>query len=480
MRLTRIVGASTLAALLAVTTACGGGRGGGQATGDPSDSDAPTDSAGTSQTFGDMASPCGPNTGAALTVPQGSDAADTQGVTATTISIGYGDDKGNTIIPGLNSFVGDAVKAMVTWCNAQGGINGRQLVGHRYDAALFNTQAVYDKSCTTDFFLVGDGFAYDDVAEPAREACDMPHLPAFVASARAANGPLTWQPVPGPIDKYNASAYTEFLSLIPGMKSKGITTLDTDSAPVESNTQHAVEIFKKLGVTVKDCGVFVHQAGETSYAPMAQALKSCGVGALYTAFVPGAQAYGFLQAAHQLKVDLPVIWEASYDQAVAKWNATTHAGDGAYSIVLVEPVENAAVNKAVADYQRIVTSDGGTPAFLGEMAASAFLLWAQAAQACGNDLTRTCVEDNLNKVHSWTAGGLQEPTDPGNRMPGKCSIIVQLDGDAWKQVWPEKQGDFGSADGSSCDDLSTGVMSFDPAVFGVKLDSNRQWVANLN
>jgi len=478
MRLTRILGASTLAALLAVTTACGGGRGGTTPDTDGDSSSAPT-SGGTSQTFGDMASPCGPATGT-LSTPTGSDASDTQGVTANTISIGFGDDKGNTLIPGLNSFVGDAVEAMVKWCNAQGGINGRQLVGHRYDAALFNTKAVYDKSCSTDFFLVGDGFAYDDIAEPAREACKMPHIPAFVASARAAMAPLTWMAIPGPIDAYNPSAYEALETLIPGIKSKGITTLDTDSAPVEDNTAHAVEIYKKLGVDVKKCSIFVHQAGETSYAPMAQALKSCDAGAVYTAYVPGPQIYGFWQAAHQLGVNMPIIWEAAYEAAVAKWNGKTHAADKAYSIVLAEPLENASVNKAVADYKQIVEGNNGETAYLGEMAASSFLLWATAAQQCGDDLTRTCVEENLSKVHDWTAGGLQEPTDPGNNMPGKCSIIVQLDGDSWNQVWPEKQGEWGSADGSSCDDLSTGTMKLDPSLFGVKLDNSRHWVSTSN
>ena len=34
--------------------------------------------------------------------------------------------------------MGDAVKAMIAWCDAQGGINGRKIVGDYYDAAITN------------------------------------------------------------------------------------------------------------------------------------------------------------------------------------------------------------------------------------------------------------------------------------------------------------------------------------------------------
>ena len=50
-------------------------------------------------------------------------------MTNSTINIAYGDDRGFSGSPGLDQEMGDAVKAMIAWCEAQGGINGRKIVG---------------------------------------------------------------------------------------------------------------------------------------------------------------------------------------------------------------------------------------------------------------------------------------------------------------------------------------------------------------
>ena len=61
--------------------------------------------------FGTLPSPCG----------KGHDTGATdKGVTNTTINIAYGDDRGFSGLPGLDQEMGDAVKAMVAWCNAAG------------------------------------------------------------------------------------------------------------------------------------------------------------------------------------------------------------------------------------------------------------------------------------------------------------------------------------------------------------------------
>ena len=75
-------------------------------------------------------------------------------MTNSTINIAYGDDRGFSGSPGLDQEMGDAVKAMIAWCEAQGGINGRKIVGDYYDAAVTNVGSVMSQACKTDFMLL--------------------------------------------------------------------------------------------------------------------------------------------------------------------------------------------------------------------------------------------------------------------------------------------------------------------------------------
>jgi len=71
--------------------------------------------------FGTLPSPCGQGSAKGATA---------NGVTDTDITIGYGDDAGYAAAPGLDKEMSDAMKPMIAWCNQQGGINGRQIVGN--------------------------------------------------------------------------------------------------------------------------------------------------------------------------------------------------------------------------------------------------------------------------------------------------------------------------------------------------------------
>ena len=87
---------------------------------------------------------------------------------------------------------------MIKWCNGLGGINGRQIVGHRYDAALDNAAQVIVQSCAQDFMLVGQGFAGDEDIEADRIACKEPMVPGFTLSGSADNAPMSYAPAAVP------------------------------------------------------------------------------------------------------------------------------------------------------------------------------------------------------------------------------------------------------------------------------------------
>lgn len=373
MRLNRIVRASAAVAVLSVMAACSSER-----SSDP-EATGSADGGGTAETvmFGDMESPCGEGTASGAT---------DQGVTEDSITIGYGDDRGYTAAPGLSQEVGDAVTAMIDWCNDQGGINGRQLVGNQYDAAITNTVQVLKKACKSDFMLVGDGFANDFAGDPVRLGCGLPHVPAFTVGPNATMGPLKIEPMPYPVDFYNASGLKQILEVLPEA-GKSFTITGTDAPATQVSNYKVQAAMAQLGHNAKDCGVVIHMAGDASYAPLAKKLADCGVDSYFTAYTPSPQIFGFMQALQQNKTEIPVFAESQwYGAAGAEWNGQTGAADGLVVPLFVQPLENADVNDAVAAYKDILDASGGKTGMTGEFATSAFLLWAQAAKDCGSEL----------------------------------------------------------------------------------------------
>jgi hypothetical protein len=148
-----------VAALVAV--GCGSGRSDGSSGNGPATTVATTGNT----SFGDLSSPCGSGE------PSGSP---DQAVDATSITIGYGDDAGYQGNPGSNHQMSDAVRALIDWCNQQGGINGRQVKGNYYDARITEVNNVMTEACSQVFMLVGQGFALGGSGEQTRLGCGLP------------------------------------------------------------------------------------------------------------------------------------------------------------------------------------------------------------------------------------------------------------------------------------------------------------------
>jgi len=129
----KLLGLLAVLALSVVVAGCGdrgsdssGGTGGGSTT-------APTDGGGGgSGDWGDLKGVCGPKEKGGE-VPSGDDS---QGITADSITVGTVADPGFSARPGLNQEIFDAGDAFVAWCNAAGGINGKELKLNKHDAKL--------------------------------------------------------------------------------------------------------------------------------------------------------------------------------------------------------------------------------------------------------------------------------------------------------------------------------------------------------
>jgi len=427
--------------LLAV--ACSSGRGSESGSG-PATTEASATT--TSGKFGTLESPCGPGDAKGST---------DQGVTDTAIQVAFGDDAGYQPSPGLSHQVSDAMKAFIKWCNDQGGINGRQVEGTYYDAKVTEVTNVMTEACSKAFFLVGEYWVLDDGQETTRRGCGLPAVPAAAGTAKFANAPLKWEPVSSAIDRASVYAGIQLQQMFPDeTKSTGI--LWGDYAVIKDRKDQINEAFTANGWEFKpDCSLSYNIAGESDWKPFVQKLKDCGAETVYFVGSPYPNFENVLTAAKQ--IDYEPIWYVDpnfYDESFRQWNQDGLA-DKVYMRQAYLPFEEADQSEATQQYLDIVKANGGDPNQLGAQAASAFLLWATATKACGADVTRACVEQQLSNVHEWTAGGLHAAADPGNNEPSQCGMLLGMEGTKYVRLSPEEPGTF------SCDPAN--VYSVNPS-----------------
>lgn len=444
-----VLAVGLLAVLALVAGACGGGRSGSNSTSSTTAKASATD-------FGTMKSPCGAGDAKGATA---------QGVTDTQITIGYGDDAGYSAAPGLNKEMSDAIKAMMKWCNDQGGINGRKVVGNYYDAKILEVNNAMTQACPQVFMLVGEGWSLDSAQEATRIGCKLAAVPTYSVSPQFANAALMVQPTPNPADKYNAANAIAFAQKFPEAVKKAATMYANYAATIDS-TEKAKIAYKQVGWTFLDCDQVYNIGGEANWVPFVQKLKDCGAQVVYFSGSPAPNFENVLDAAKQIGYNPMWMEEANfYDSNFAKWN-TSGNGDNVYVRMTYYPFEEADQVPAVAKYLEIVKANGGSTSLLGAQATAAFLLWAQGAKECGSNLTSDCVIAALKKVTSFDAGGLQSPTNPGANIPGDCAMVVKLTGTKYVQFAPEKVAT------QTCDPKALITLT-GPVVDRAKLDANR-------
>ncbi|MDE3203991.1 MAG: ABC transporter substrate-binding protein [Acidobacteriota bacterium] len=422
-----------VAATVLTASACNSNRGTSSTGSTSAGATTATSASATSSTFGTLASPCGPGSAHGATE---------QGVTDTSIRIGYGDDRGFSQSPGLDQEMGDAVTALIKWCNDQGGILGRKIVGDNYDAAITQVNTVMQQACKSDFMLVGEGFALDEAAESTRIGCNLAAVPGFTVGPDVANAPEMYQAVPNPVDYLPASVYYEIAKLFP----QDVTAFDALHTTLTSATEvsYAKDILaaQAAGWKLANCGVKISYYGEPNYTPFAQKFQACGAKTIYNDLGPGPVLFGMMTANFQLGLKPLYVMETNdYTTQMSSWN-TNGIGDNVYVRDAFVPLEEADINPAVAKYVSLVGATGGKVSQLGQQAASSFLLWATEAKACGSTLTRQCMINDLSKVHNWTGGGLHAPTDPGNNTPPQCGMLLKLTGTTFSQAYPSTRGQF--------------------------------------
>ena len=424
---------AVVALLSLVAAACGSGRDDSADDGGGGGSD--TTAVEGDSMFGDLVSPCGP--------AEGENAPGTDpGVTADSINIAYGDDAGFATSPGLNKEMSDAIVAMIDWCNEQGGINGRQINGNYYDAKILDVNNAMTNACEGDnFFLVGEGWSLDSQQESTRLGCGLPAVPTYTVSPQFAHGKLMYQPTPNPVDVMSIGSWFVFAEEYPEQV-KNSAVMYANYAATQDSTEKFELSATQAGWEFLPCPQIYNIQGEADWKPFMQNLKDCGAEVVYFSGSPYPNFQNVLDAANQVDYDPMWVTEANfYDSKFADWNVNGLA-DNVYVRMVYYPFEQADQHPATQQYLDVVEQSGGEVSLLGAQAAAAFLLWAEATQQCGADLTRDCVLQNLSEVKDFDAGGLQATADPGDNMPGDCSMVLKLNGTSYEQVLPAENGEF--------------------------------------
>ena len=451
---------TAVAVLALIASACGASGGDKQAEGggDGSTTTAAAQEA-AAGSFGDLPAPvCGP----------GKDkVAEGEGGTGTDkLYIGVATDRSSSIRPGLNKEMWDASVAFSEWCNAQGGIGGLQIELVDLDGKLTDVGNAMTTACSSTFMMVGGGWVQDDLQFTGKDGsdfhlCGLAEIPAFTTSPQKSESNGQIQPVPHPASEATAVWMRMFADLYPE-QAESMAEVWGDLPAMETIRNQDIAVIEGEGSEV--AGVFDYPVfGMTDWTPLAQQVIGSGAGSMHYVGEPTNMGTLIKTLREQGWEGIPMLETNMYDPTYvdSAQNASDGTPNAAGSVIrtFFHPFEEAADWPAVQQYQELVDQyvPDGKIALLGMQSFSAWLLFATAANACGdaNDgvLTRACVLEAADGVDDWTAGGLHSPTDPGPEggPSPTCDMLLEVtDEGTFERLYPELGSEEDSLDGFVC------------------------------
>ena len=358
--------------------------------------------------------------------------ASAQGVTAEQIEVGVFSDIGFT----KNSEFVDAAKVFTSWCNDNGGINGRTLVANTRDTKLMEPRQRMIEACREDFALVGGGAGLDALGVKERLNCLLPSFPAQAVQERAAGADLEVSASPSKVPGYDNYAGFRTWAVdeaYPDSK-QAIGLINGDSAITKAVQQMTLETLDAIGAKVVYNELYPTM-GVSDWTPYAQAIKNNGVKGLI-----------FMGSFDQLAKLEEVLTNMDYK---LDW---IDPNNNAYNAQFLELLGRSAdFQNNIVDLSGVAPLESDEPAVeqLKELYAkyapdaqitlpamrawSSWLLFAKSAAACGDELTRKCVYDNARQETAWTGGGLHAANDLQNPIPPQpCFNVEQATSEGWQ------------------------------------------------
>ncbi len=378
--------------------------------------------------FGSLKRVCGPGPGSG-----GSG----RGIDGKAIHIGVLSDAGAAAAPGLGQEFFDVADAFSTWCNAAGGINGRQLVVDKYDAKLFEGAAQVIQACQQDFMLVGGNTALDAATVKPREACKLGAIPAYTGSPEAYLSKYQVTPVGSPATVYPVAPLRLLAAAYPESE-QGLGIGGGNLASIRPQGLRAQEAWKRLGYTVS--ALQERPALVTNYRPWIEQLKQAGAKADFEIVATDASPVFTAMNDTGFSPQWVLFGQQFYsEKAVDAAKAAPQLPDTYVNLGHL-PFELADKYPVVKQLKDILDADPGktSPDAFSMYAFDAWLLWAQSATQCGTDLTQECVLQKAGARTGWDAGGLFAPLSKPltEQQITDCWLMVRLTKSGW--VYDEK------------------------------------------
>lgn len=429
-----------LASVAVLATACGSRLGDDELRAAAGSSGAPASDGtalteGAEATIGSLPVPCGPDA-----QPSGPPPADTPGVRDDAIEIAVISDRaGQVKVP--TASIEESMAAFVEWCNGFGGINGRTLELTRIDSKLFSHLEATMEACDAGVFaIVGSGSVTDNQGAQEMVDCGLVEVPAYTATPAKALSDRLVAPLPNPANRYNVGFARWMAETHPdALDRAAILHPAIDTASIQADRMR--EAYEAEGFTfVVDRET---PAIAESYTAEALAMEEAGV-RWVTMVSATSEAVKLLrdletQGFSPEVVDLgPQFYDAEL--------AAEPAAEGALIQVSTVPFEEAADSPALTTYldayRAAAGDDAPEPTALGVTAFSAGLLFATAAQALGDDLTRDGLLEELHAIRAWDGGGLHAPSDPGGRAAPTCIAYLEVHDGGFRRVHPPEPASF--------------------------------------
>ncbi len=429
----------------------GGGDGGGQSA-DGGGSGGGDGASAEDANFGSLEAPCGPGEGKIdeSEAGQGTDK----------LYIGVASDKGADIRPGLNRELWDASNAYVDWCNEQGGIAGLQIETVDLDGQLFQVKQFIPTACNDTFMMVGGGSTFDDLqieGSPNLKECGQLDMPGFTVTKAKAEATDTYlAAVPNPAEVRPAQLF-DYLAKAYPKESGNIAIAYGDLDSIRFVKDQTVAVLGVLGKPFKVGDEIAYAAQGQDFKLTSQSVK--GSGATMTSFIGEPSNAGlFLSSLKEDGVDIPMFAEANqYDPQILD-KGSNPLGD-----VLIRiphpPFEEADDYPAIKKFEELMEArkkedPKAKTAALGIQSMSSWLLFTEAATACaeadGHIISRDCIRKQVDKIGTWTGGGLHSPGNPGKNTPSECVIVMTIDGDKFARKFPKVGGEDANEDGYYC------------------------------
>ena len=349
-----------------------------------------------------------------------------RGVTADSIQITTISDAGSPIRTGLNQELLDASHVFSEWCNANGGINGRKIVLRTGDAQLTLYRQVINTACSNAFALVGGGGVFDDLGQKQRVECLLPDFPGLVTSSAARASALVFQAVPLSVTEYTSGVLGFISKTYPDSLDKvGYVAGDLPSLQlVKDQIRISGEQQYGWGTDVAYVNDY-SSATAPGWINPAKAIKDKGVKGLV--FVGEPSDLASLLISIQSIGYTGLKWAYSvgntYDQSLIGDGGAALDVTKVYVPLNIVPFEKASSTPAMQQYLSLFKKydpQGKSQALRGVQSFAAWLMFAQAADACGAVLNRKCLVREAGRITEFDGGGLTVPANPAAGSAAQC------------------------------------------------------------